>query len=537
MTSTKPHRNYLLYSTAIFIFFGLLSFCHSGTGSVITYELLTKANMDSLIVARVGPIVITAKEFLISYEYGPAFVKRGKDSKKRFLNFMINEKLLALDGYKQGVQSEAEIKETLSEIEGDLATEELFKDDVMSKVEVPEEEIENSVAKAKIHLSLKWLFTQSLEDMKHKSRLLKEGISFDTLFIQQLNDSTVYEDRYLETSLFKLETKNPDLAKIVDVLPVGKVSHPISTPDGWYFIKIINSWTNALTTETEKMKLRYNVERALFKRKMDALSDQYVRNMMSEANPIIIRKTFNLLRAYIGEKILPPEKFYDWNLGKQVLEEFGPLNITDIEKHGDLHLVEYSQGTFKLEDFLIWYRTRESNIRFKTSSQKSFFVSLQQMVWRMVRDNLLVKRSYQRGLQNREIVKTQKQWWKEKILYSATKSNLIQSIEANDAQLREYYLKNKRSYRNRTGEVIPFNKAKWDVRRDYYSSEITKKLLHRILNLRQQYKVEIYEDILNRLFVNMENDSKAIDVYVVKKGGTFPRPAFPTIDNDWKNWY
>jgi hypothetical protein len=36
--------------------------------------------------------------------------------------------------------------------------------------------------------------------------------------------------------------------------------------------------------------------------------------------------------------------------------------------------------------------------------------------------------------------------------------------------------------------------------------------------------------------VENENDPKAIDVYIAKTRGTFPHPAFPTIDYDWQTW-
>jgi len=36
--------------------------------------------------------------------------------------------------------------------------------------------------------------------------------------------------------------------------------------------------------------------------------------------------------------------------------------------------------------------------------------------------------------------------------------------------------------------------------------------------------------------VENEPDARAIDTYFAKKGGTFPRPAFPTIDYEWQGW-
>jgi hypothetical protein len=46
----------------------------------------------------------------------------------------------------------------------------------------------------------------------------------------------------------------------------------------------------------------------------------------------------------------------------------------------------------------------------------------------------------------------------------------------------------------------------------------------------------IDDDALRNLRVENENDARAIDTYFAKTGGTFPRPAFPTIDNDWQVW-
>jgi len=70
------------------------------------------------VVATVGPIEITAQEFLLSYEFGPAFTKRRKESRQRYLEFMVNEKLLALDARAHGLQNSARVAGSLEELEG-----------------------------------------------------------------------------------------------------------------------------------------------------------------------------------------------------------------------------------------------------------------------------------------------------------------------------------------------------------------------------------------------------------------------------------
>ena len=66
--------------------------------------------------------------------------------------------------------------------------------------------------------------------------------------------------------------------------------------------------------------------------------------------------------------------------------------------------------------------------------------------------------------------------------------------------------------------------------------EITKKMLHEVLALKQKYKIEINEKLLSKIYVEDKNDPKTIDLYIVKKGGIFPHPAYPSIDMLWQNW-
>jgi len=68
------------------------------------------------------------------------------------------------------------------------------------------------------------------------------------------------------------------------------------------------------------------------------------------------------------------------------------------------------------------------------------------------------------------------------------------------------------------------------------SEELSKKILHKVLELKKKYKVVINEKILDKIKVSTENDKRAIELYVAKRGNLIPRPAYPSIDNDWVNW-
>ena len=59
------------------------------------------------------------------------------------------EKLLAFDGYSRGLDTTNNVKEYFNAFRDDLATEELFKDEIQSKIIFTQEEID-TVAKQKI---------------------------------------------------------------------------------------------------------------------------------------------------------------------------------------------------------------------------------------------------------------------------------------------------------------------------------------------------------------------------------------------------
>ena len=490
----------------------------------------------SVILAEVGPWSVTAQEFLLSYEYGPAFTKREADSKKHYLTYMIYEKLLALDGYDRGLQSSPMVKEVLEEVEADLATEELYKDDILNTIHFSDKEIERGVSGENIHLGLKWFFSPAKDEILQDAKLLRNGASFDSLFAVLCPDSASADSRSLQTTRFMLEMKNAALATAIDTLTAGTVTPPIHAPDGWYLVKIVEAWKNPIITETENMKLHEDVRRALLQHISDSLSDQYVHRMLLGENPVIDEESFELLRAHLGRKFLSTQKYAAWEMEKEAAVQKRYPNPDSVELYRTNVLVTMKNGKFLLGDFLDWEKPRELYIRLDTQSPRAYFASVEQLVWRMVRDRMLTAEAYRRGLQKRESVAKQTKWWEEKLVYRAAKLEIDDSIKQDDSTLLKYYNEHMKDYQNDKRNVRPFTEVKDDVRRDAFAYQETSRLLHKILKLKQKYAVKVNDETLKKLTVDVENYPKAIDVYTVKKGGIFPHTAFPSIDYDWQTW-
>jgi hypothetical protein len=519
----------LLWSGAAFVW------AQDQRGDTPTFHV-TDPKYATMIVARVGPISITAQQFLLSYEFGPAFAKRQKNSRQKYLEFMINEKLLALDAADRGARSSPQVRRSVAEIEGDLATEELYRDDILSKVRISDPELTAAMAEQRVHYSLRWLYAPTKEEIDSLRETLARGVPYESLYRMQLASFAGTDLRSWETTRFQLRNQRPAIAAAVDTLKPSVPSPPIEGPDGWYIMMLRDITFDAIVTDADAVKERYDAQRALTQRKADTLSDAYVNGIMSEHAPVIEPKTFGLLVAYLTQLWVPADRRMSWDLGRSLDHEMLLAAIADIDRFGDQPLVRMKDSDVLLKRFLSWYRARDQILKLRTTSLFAFESSLQGLVWRMVRDGLLIDRATARGFQKRESVSTQKKWWEEKVLYTLEKNALSDSMRADEWLLRGYYKEHLRSYRTPKGDTMTFALARDEVKKDWSSAELTRRLLHRIIALKRKYPVEIRNDALMGLPVENESDPRAVDVYVAKTGGTFPHPAFPTIDFDWQRW-
>src|SRR5208337_2055668 len=138
-----------------------------------------------------------------------------KDSKKQHLTYMIYEKLLSLDGYRKGIEKTEDARLSLAEVEGDLATEEMYKRDILSKVKVSEGAIQYGITQNRKLCSVKWIYQRTKEQIQYQVNLLNRGISFDSLFNEQMNDTITMNNRSMEMTRLQIGMKNPVLGKIL----------------------------------------------------------------------------------------------------------------------------------------------------------------------------------------------------------------------------------------------------------------------------------------------------------------------------------
>lgn len=469
---------------------------------------------DKEIVARVGEIDITVDEFVNGYEFSPAFIKRLQDSKASYLKYLIYEKLLALQSINLGFDKQEQPSEMYAAILDDLATEALFKEDILSSVSVSDAEVDTVISQKNIELELKWLYCEHSNEIKKIFGELKKGASFDSIYNQQFNESVFQDMRSLKTSRYNLGKNNPRLANIIDTLQVGMHSLPIHTDDGWYIVLLTNVWNNQIVSEAEYEKLRYESIQAVTKRKMDEASEDYVNHLMTKAAPVIEKDAFEFAQAYIAQFVLPKEKRLGWGLSDVMssFKEYDNSNTLNKET-----LVTYSGGIVTVEEFLIWYRNRSEYIKFDKTDFPKYSYSMKQAIWRMIRDELLTALARQKGMYEKPEVIAQAEWWREKIAFSTMYNKLKNMVRI---QVEEQ----PGSYTDQESVENTFNDL------------MNEKLLREINTMKKKYDIEINEEVLSNIKVSEENNPTAINLYVVKKGGLIPHTPYPTIEHFWNSW-
>jgi hypothetical protein len=490
-----------------------------------------EAQNDSMIVATVGSYYVSSDDLLVSFEFGPAFVKQRRDPLREHLKYMIYERLLALEGEQNGLLTTAFVQDRIKALEEDGAVEQLYRQDILSQVKVSEAQIANDTRKAAITILLRWIYKPTKNEAEQIGRMIRSGTPFDSLYAVQYDTTMDGTERSLETTLLKLERDNAELSKTISTMKVGYVSPPVRGKDGYYIFRLDKALQNPIITETEYAELRNQAIEIRTKLIADGLADQYVKNIMRQQTPVIKGEGFKILRAYIADKGLSRDTKVTWDIPSTFMTEAGPQPIRNSGKYLNRPLVTFGGKELTIRDYTRWYDIRQ--FQFDTHSLQAFNSSVKKTIWKMVQDKLLSQEAYRRGLDRLPVIANETNKWQVKLLYLAQRAAVLRTINVSDSVLKVYYSAHKKQYTNAQRKPPDFPLIRESVKIDYLSDEESRLLMKTIESLRKKYPVTINEELLRRLSKTSVSDPRAIETIFYKPGGTFPRVAFPTIDEAW----
>lgn len=505
-----------------FAFFSLLLSCEQRNN--------TPEQTNEPVVAKIGDRLITAKEFRNSYEVGFSHLKFGPDPKKSYLEYMINEKLLALQGYQLHFDQSQYVKNNERQILDELMIESLLDREVKSKIKITPEEIRDEINKSKVTFKFRYWVEPTLEkanivaaDMRERgyAEVLDDIIHSNP---ERKIDPKLYETEYLTY----LEVPD-DVLNVIRDLPYGNISDPLRIDNQYFIFQVVDIRRSGIT-ENEYKSRAGSFERILFYKKFQQEATRYIADLMESKNVVVKKEAFNLLANAIKEwlKIPPIERFqFQEQVSKATNSQ--PA-MAALKENLRSTFFTYTGGKLSIEEFMDFFN--ESRLLEKSREKISFGDALNQETKNAIRDYFLVQRAKQMNLQREQKVGRELNLWRDKWVFDETRRYLVRNLKLDEKEIKSYFFENKNRYKINKEQEPKYTSFKRKVKEDLYRYQTNLILEKEAESLKSRFPVVINYDVLDTITVTDFNKPNRMNIQIFK-GGT-NRPAFPSVDPFWE---
>lgn len=393
-------------------------------------------------LAEIGPAVITARDFLERIELMPW---PGKDraaehdsAKIRALRSLAAEYLLAQEAAVKGLGHDSSTQRRRLELERLMVRDELYKREVLSRVDVETRELSPGLRRYPRELQILFLRAPTraaageLRDSlgtrraidstlrRISSRLL---IGADTLFLQFGS-----MDRTLEDTAYALSSRR----RVSGVLR--------SDVYGWGLAVLLGERSNADALKKSIPDRRTAVENIIRRRKQDERAASFTGSVLSpqraEADPVL----FETAAARLHELVLRDPAAH---ASKGVYRIFvADLDTVERTLEADLQrvFVQTASGGLTVADVLDGLRSRDMSV--VSLDPERFRNRLNACIRDVVAGELIAREGYRQGLERSENVRRDVAVWERTWAATALIRNLTESVKVTDAGVMDYCVRN-----------------------------------------------------------------------------------------------
>jgi hypothetical protein len=230
------------------------------------------------VLGKAGDIFVTEKEFLQRYELLPALQRsrksRVEESKLELLYSLLAEKLLAQEAREKGLDRDSAFVSSFDEVRKLLARDQLYRDEVRSKVTITPAEVRQGITEAQREILISFLFFDRKENAVFVRKQIKTERDFDRLQI----DSSLHVVRDTATVIWS--DAEPAIERTAYRLKKGEISGVLKAGNGFYILKVDRITSSAFYTSLQPSVLQERVTLKLRERKEEARLNEFVRNAL-----------------------------------------------------------------------------------------------------------------------------------------------------------------------------------------------------------------------------------------------------------------
>lgn len=498
---------------------------------------------EEQVVARVGDKIITVQEFRRSYETGFAHLKTGAERKKTYLEYMINEKLLALEGYRSGLHQAQWIRESERQLMNELLIEALIDSEVKSKIKVTPQEIREAINQSKVSFKFRYWIESDPEDARATARAMRER-GYAEVLDEKLRASPELRlnPKDLESDYLNALETPPELLEALKDLPYGDISDPVFLNNKYYIFQLLDIRRKAVT-ENEYTGKASTFEQIVFHRKFYQELERYGVRLMESKGVSTPGRALNLLARALVEweknrqnlQTLPGEAPGEATPGLAGFKEavyHAPENLPALKalrENLSQPFTVYNGGTISFGEFLEYFRP--GRIASTAKDKRPFSERLKDAAAEGIRDYFLAAEARKKNLAEQPGVQAELALWRDKWVYEAARHHFTREVQVGEEQVREFFDKHKQRYKTSREDEPALSTIYRRVQQDAYREASLAALNRTLALLRERYPVSINEAILDTLTVIDFQKSRWASMQVYKSGVN--RLAYPAVDPAW----
>lgn len=488
---------------------------------------------EAIVLAKVGDRIITLDEFRISYETSFAPLRRGASPRRTYLNHMINELLLAQEGYSQGLNKSHYVTSRVKRRKYNDLLEAFYKAHVHSRVNIPEQKIQDAVKKSTVNFRLMIWPVPSLEEAQRAYTEAKKTDLEDYINNQIAKQEIPnLKKEFFETDWMDYLEIPPDIFNRIKDLDLKKPSEPIPWQGGYAIIQVQDLQMHAIT-EPQLLSgpRRKKIEQRLFAIASDSISHVLMDSLLTPQNYRVKGEIFEqlapLLLTWTKEGLPEKGTLLD---AINAAEDTSATHLLALKELLDETLVSSDNGAIAVRDYIDYMNYYRRSLK-QAASPEDFSNRLITEIGAMIKKDAFVNVARREGYEDSSIVADDLRKWEQKWTYELYRMRLTDTLKITDEEKREFF-------KTRWREL---GLADVDTTRfENYEKEVTGTLQHekalalinqKLAKLRQKYPVWINEAVLDTLTLDESVKSQQISLFLRK---TFTGEQFaPTADPRW----
>ena len=485
---------------------------------IVSCDSNNSSSREDIVVATIGSEQITVADFRRNYEFGMPHLKREPNRKLSYLNYMINEKILSLEGYKRGFETTKRVKKLEKKLLDELLVEELFIKNVNSKIVIPPEEVKEAILKSQVSWKMNFWFEKSEEQAYFiKDEISKNGFENTLKTIFNHNPEVKLKSEDFVTDYITWLEIAPEIMNEIKDLAINEISEPIKLAHG-YFVFQIKDIRREPISEYDIQDKYERFRQILYYKKLKEEASNYIVSVMGPKNVVTNGKTlFELTKAYLDWKKNSSER----NFQNFILEN----NSNILSKK----LVTFNQEVWKVSDFIDKFDPQK--IDTSSSNVKKIGSEISQQIALQVRDYNLIKLALDSDLDKEENVQKQLGIWRDKWVYDETRKYYLKDIILSDDETKNYFEKNITSFQINVNDPPKYEEFKNTAKKFAYIHRAGNLLKKNIDSLKIEYSVSINNAVLDTIQTIDSKKSRWQSLQVFKRSSN--RLAFPIVDPAW----